>query len=156
MPPDLWNYALALYGRRGVEAACLRLQDTGADVCLLLCACWLQARQVHPTQDRATALRSVSEPWQQEVIAPLRELRQRWKAQAQHDPQWAGLRGRIKGLELEAEQVLLERLAQCAGPWPTQQAPREDWLTWLSPTPSDNAALNSLRDAARSLQEPEG
>ncbi|WP_312935824.1 TIGR02444 family protein [Pseudomonas sp.] len=155
MPPDLWNYALALYGRRGVEAACLQLQNEGADVCLLLCACWLQAHQVAPTQDRATALRRVSEPWQHEVIAPLRELRQRWKAQAQHDPQWAGLRGRIKGLELEAEQVLLERLAHCASAWPAAQAPAGDWLALLSPALADGAALNTLRGAAGSLQEPE-
>lgn len=43
MHTDLWNFALHLYARPGVEAACLALQDEGADVCLLLCGAWLEA-----------------------------------------------------------------------------------------------------------------
>ncbi|MCK1787400.1 TIGR02444 family protein, partial [Pseudomonas sp. TNT11] len=37
MCADLWSFALSTYARPGVEAACLRLQEQGADVCLLLC-----------------------------------------------------------------------------------------------------------------------
>ena len=33
MHTDLWNHALALYARPGVEAACLDLQTLGGDVC---------------------------------------------------------------------------------------------------------------------------
>ena len=36
MPSDLWSFAIHVYQRDGVEAACLRLQAAGADVCLLL------------------------------------------------------------------------------------------------------------------------
>ncbi|CDM38827.1 hypothetical protein PPSAL_0210 [Ectopseudomonas oleovorans] len=43
---DLWNFALELYARAGVEQACLELQDTGSDVCLLLTGAWLQRRGV--------------------------------------------------------------------------------------------------------------
>jgi len=42
---DFPNFAEALYGRTGVEAACLGLQDRpGLDVTVLLHACWLGAR----------------------------------------------------------------------------------------------------------------
>ena len=44
-PEPFWDYSLALYGRPGVEACCLRLQDRlGVDVNLLLLCCWLAAR----------------------------------------------------------------------------------------------------------------
>ena len=43
---DLWNFALELYAREGVEQACLELQETGSDVCLLLTGAWLQRRGV--------------------------------------------------------------------------------------------------------------
>ncbi|MBO4970761.1 MAG: TIGR02444 family protein, partial [Pseudomonas sp.] len=46
MQTDLWNYCLNLYARPGVEQACLHLQDQGLDVCVLLCAAWLEARGV--------------------------------------------------------------------------------------------------------------
>ena len=50
MCTDLWNHALALYARPGVEEACLGVQALGGDVCLLLCATWLQARGVAVTE----------------------------------------------------------------------------------------------------------
>jgi len=50
MPTDLWRFAETLYQRPGVEAACLQLQAQGADVCVLLCAAWLERRQVACTE----------------------------------------------------------------------------------------------------------
>lgn len=81
MHTDLWNYALALYARPGVEAACLELQALGGDVCLLLCATWLQARGVAVLGERAQALQELAEPWQRDVVAPLRSLRKRGEPQ---------------------------------------------------------------------------
>jgi Protein of unknown function (DUF2390). len=57
MYTDLWNHALALYARPGVETACLDVQAMGGDVCLLLCATWLQAHAVTFSEERAKALR---------------------------------------------------------------------------------------------------
>ena len=75
MPTDLWNFALACYARPGVEALCLRLQAGGADVCLLLCALWLERRRVACDGQRLDQLRAIAEPWQRQVVQPLRELR---------------------------------------------------------------------------------
>lgn len=88
MNTDLWNHALALYARPGVEAACLDLQAQGGDVCLLLCATWLQAREVAVLDERAQALRDVAEPWQRDVVSPLRSLRQQWRSAAQGMRSW--------------------------------------------------------------------
>ena len=98
MQNELWNHALALYRQPGVEAACLALQGAGADVCLLLCGTWLQARRVAPDAMRAAALQAIAGPWQQQVIAPLRVLRQQWREAAQGDAQLASLREQVKGL----------------------------------------------------------
>ncbi|MFP3449835.1 TIGR02444 family protein, partial [Pseudomonas sp. SIMBA_067] len=78
--------------RPGVEEACLGVQALGGDVCLLLCATWLQARGVALTEQRAQALVDIAEPWQREVVAPLRGLRQQWRTAAHNDALLAALR----------------------------------------------------------------
>ncbi|MFK0312142.1 TIGR02444 family protein [Pseudomonas sp. NPDC090233] len=157
MHTDLWNHALALYARPGIEEACLNVQALGGDVCLLLCATWLQCRGVAPNAERAQALRVLAEPWQRQVVTPLRSLRQQWRTQAQHDPQLAALREQVKGLELQAEKQLLQRFEACAQQWPTGSLePVDDWLAWLAPDQArGHDALDQLRVAAAGLQEAE-
>lgn len=157
MHSELWNHALALYGRPGVENACLTLQALGGDVCLLLCGTWLQARRVAPDARRVEALRQLAGPWQQEVVTPLRTLRQAWRAQAQGDPHLAALREQVKGLELEAERTLLARLQMCAAKWSASpDGHADDWLERLAPDQArDHDALHQLRAAARALQDAE-
>ncbi|MNP52832.1 hypothetical protein D3C76_1472520 [compost metagenome] len=148
---------MALYARPGVEAACLALQAQGGDVCLLLCATWLQARAVAVLDERAQALRDVAEPWQREVVVPLRSLRQQWRAAAQGNAQLAALREQVKGLELQAEKALLERLQDRARQWPADShEPTDDWLAKLAPDQArHHDALVQLRVAAAALQDAE-
>ncbi|MCO7216541.1 TIGR02444 family protein [Halomonas sp. OfavH-34-E] len=102
----LWDFALAIYARPGVEQACLTLQDEhGWDVCELLWRCWLYQQGA-----QAGALPSQVAAWQREVTQPLRRLRRDLKPQAQADPQVASVRSRIKQAELEAEQQCLQML----------------------------------------------
>ena len=117
MNTDLWDFAIGLYARPGVEAACLALQGQGADVCLLLCAAWLEQRRTEFSEERAEHLRQLASPWQQDVVQPLRALRQQWRADAMTDPQLATLRERVKALELDAERVQLQRLQQACLGW---------------------------------------
>ncbi|MFJ4050808.1 TIGR02444 family protein [Pseudomonas hunanensis] len=158
MHTDLWNYALTLYARPGVQAACLELQALGGDVCLLLCATWLQARGVAVLGERAQALQELAEPWQREVVAPLRSLRQQWRAKASDDAQLAALREQVKGLELRAEKTLLERLQERSRQWPAgSHEPADDWLARLAPDQAlHHDALVQLRVAAAALQDAEG
>lgn len=152
MPTDLWRFAEALYQRPGVEAACLLLQTQGADVCLLLCAAWLERRQVACSDERAEVLRAVAQPWQQQVVMPLRQLRQSWREQAQSDNALSQLREQIKQLELEAEREQLKRLATCTQDWQCSEADSSmNWLDSLAPLPSNRDALQTLRIAAAHL-----
>jgi uncharacterized protein (TIGR02444 family) len=152
MPTDLWRFAEALYQRPGVETACLLLQTQGADVCLLLCAAWLERRQIAYCDERTEALRALAQPWQQQVVMPLRQLRQNWRELAQSDNALAALREQVKKLELAAEREQLERLAMCTQDWSnsTAKAP-PNWLERLAPLPGNRDALQTLRIAAAHL-----
>lgn len=106
---SLRDYALALYDRGDVSAACLQLQDGfGADVCELLWLCWLTCHGLTPDRDAPQALASVRR-WQAETTRPLRELRRRLKPQAV-TPELQSLRATIKHAELQAERETLRRL----------------------------------------------
>ena len=154
MCADLWSFALSTYARPGVEAACLRLQEQGADVCLLLCGAWLEQRAVAVKAERIQALKQIAEPWQAKVVEPLRRVRMQWRAMAQQDEDLAGLRERVKALELEAERQLLARLETLARMWPTGEAMgHKQWLEELAAEDAanlDHDALQQLRIVATS------
>ena len=150
MQNDLWNYCLNLYARPGVEHACLRLQDQGMDVCLLLCAAWLQQRGIACTEARMEQLKDCAEPWQREVVHPLRQLRTQWREACAQDEALAALRVQVKALELEAERTLLSRLEALSQQW--QRAQSQDNCDWpammaASIDRPDYGALQTLRAA---------
>lgn len=149
MPSDLWSFASCCYARPGVEAACLRLQAAGADVCLLLCGLWLEQRGVAYGDARRAQLERIAGPWQQRVVQPLRELRQSWRATAATDEVQQRLRAQVKALELEAERELLARLEAEVNGWPhAGQHGVADWLEALAGTAGEcRDALQVLRAA---------
>ncbi|MAB97361.1 MAG: TIGR02444 family protein [Pseudomonadaceae bacterium] len=154
MSSDLWHFAEQLYSQPGVEAACLELQEHGADVCLLLCGTWLGVNGVECSAERAAQLRAMSQPWQEQVVSRLRGVRQDWRARAFDDPQLKALREQVKQLELQAERIQLERLAGLATQWPRSDQPSVGlWLTSLSAPLADSgrAAQDLLCDSATAL-----
>ena len=148
MSSDLWSFSLDTYARAGVEDACLRMQDAGANVCLLLCAAWLGQRGVACNRQRLQQLQQLAGPWYSEVIQPLRELRRQWKTAAIADAPLSALRAQVKTLELEAERQLLLRLEHSVREWPTAQA--NDLGAWLEGMAADAANLD--RDALHQLR----
>ena len=148
MNADLWSFALSTYARPGVEAACLHLQEQGADVCLLLCGAWLEQRGVALEPERMRTLQQLARPWQAQVIEPLRQLRVQWRAKAQQDEQLATLRERVKALELDAERQLLTRLEALTQAWPKGEITQQRWLEGLAAEDAanlDHDALQQLR-----------
>jgi uncharacterized protein (TIGR02444 family) len=109
----LWDFALALYARPGVEAACLALQDgAGVDVCELLWHCWLYRHGLALGEEPAELV-SIRQ-WQQAVTTPLRTLRRRLTAEAQHRAGVAEVRRQLQRTELAAERETLDRLQRLA------------------------------------------
>ncbi|PNB35288.1 TIGR02444 family protein, partial [Pseudomonas sp. FW305-131] len=143
MSSDLWSFSLSTYAQPGVEPACLQLQSAGINVCLLLCGLWLGERGVAFNEYRLQQLRSVAEPWDADVVRPLRALRVNWKVVAADDGELNALREQVKALELEAERHLLVRLERSALSWPQGEA--TDLSAWLNGVAADAAHLD--RDA---------
>jgi uncharacterized protein (TIGR02444 family) len=108
-PSDrFWAFSLALYGKPGVAPALLDLQDRlGLDVNLLLFCCWagVEGKALSPAD--VAAVEAVTQPWQAEVVHPLRSLRRRLKAGFSGLPAEpvATLRKRISDLEIEGERI---------------------------------------------------
>ena len=106
----LWDFALALYARPGVEQACLTLQDTAAvDVCELLFHGWLFAHGLEARSEALSGQRQVCREWQGGVTEVLRGLRRDLKRAENPSETVSLLRERIKQAELLAERENLQR-----------------------------------------------
>ena len=136
----LWDFALTLYAKPGVEAACLKLQEeAGLDVCEVLFHCWLYSCGLEAIPTEVARQREQRRLWQCQVTEVLRGLRRDLKASAAENESVAALRETIKQAELMAERENLQR-----------------WQAWAWEAPSDaqrvvNIAEMSV-DAAKWLR----
>jgi uncharacterized protein (TIGR02444 family) len=110
----LWQYALTLYSRSGVEQCCLQLQDQGAVVNRLLFACWLASQGIKLDHDR---LHQSGNRWQPEVTRPLRAVRFRVREQLAALPEAEACYRALRQAELAAEQLELMLLWQDGQSW---------------------------------------
>ena len=115
----LWDFALAVYARSGVEAACLTLQDEhGQCVPLLLWRLWAVAegRGIDPVLLAGAA--ETAKAWEDAATVPLRDIRRRLKRRFPpvSDSARAALREDLKAAELSAERLLLETLEALTPP----------------------------------------
>jgi uncharacterized protein (TIGR02444 family) len=115
-----WAFALALYGKPGVAESCLLLQDQfGVDVNVLLIALYCAAKGAGvPSQPWLRAADDSIADLRAKVIMPLRQARRDIKGLVEASEQTESIRKRVKGLELEGEQLeqaLLARLVPDRG-----------------------------------------
>ncbi len=99
---EFWRFSLAVYNQAEVAKECLALQDVlGLDVNILLFCAWRGTQSVAlQREDIEAALRTVA-AWQDEVVRPLRAVRQRTKALSGD----GNFRAGIKDAEIKAEQI---------------------------------------------------
>ncbi|MGO8918909.1 MAG: TIGR02444 family protein [Stellaceae bacterium] len=117
-----WTFTLAFYGRPGVSAACIALQDRhGCDVNLVLYACWvgLSGRGRLTAADLARA-EATNAPWRNGVIEKLRAARRALREEDRRGPVLE-LYEAAKAAELAAERIAQRRLEALA---PPEVAPR--------------------------------
>lgn len=148
MLSDLWSFTLDFYAKPGVEQACLTLQASGGNVCALLCGVWMDQRGIAFNPRRAEEIRQLASPWHDEVVGPLRAVRNQWKAAAATDVELSALRERLKVLELDAERELLVRLQRFVQDWPGVGAQASG--VWLEALAGD--AANKAPDALQVLR----
>ena len=100
---DFWIFSLDFYGREGIAATCLDLQDRhGLDVNLLLLCCWHGWRGRGPLADPVlAAAEDRVGGWNRSVVAPLRAIRRALAAFPAAEA--AALRSTVRELELAAE-----------------------------------------------------
>ncbi|MGY2464198.1 TIGR02444 family protein [Vreelandella sulfidaeris] len=153
----LWDFALTLYAKPGVEAACLTLQEeAGLDVCELLFHCWLYSCGLEAKPAALAHQREQCCFWQRHVTAVLRRLRRDLKASAAERESVAALRETIKQAELMAERENLQRWQT----WVWEASAEEQRVTNISTTISTtppNAAKWLLKQlfSGKSIFKPD-
>ncbi len=152
---SLWDFALALYARPGVQAAGLTLQDEHAQsVPLLIWRLWAHDRRVGAATLRAAA--DLARDWEARVVAPLRSARRGLVAPASPiaDGPRLHLRETVKSSELGAERLLLDGLEALTPPDAAVGTAAIDALAevveaWAAPAPI--SLLSLLAAAAASV-----
>ncbi len=107
-----WDWALRQYAREPTKALLLRLQSQ-ADLVILeaLFAAWLST-EGHRLQDHdVAAMRGATGTWINEVVLPLRAVREQWKGDAARED----ARRHLLQLEVEAERHLAELMWASTG-----------------------------------------
>lgn len=158
-----WDFSLDIYGRRGIEAACVDLQRRhDLDVNVLLLCCWLASRGIRLDDATAARIERAVRGWQTEVVRTLRALRRRLKVRLA-DPEpgtvfdatpdvASALRARVLDLELDGEhleQIVLEDLVADLAPTaePGPALATHNVRRFWSIDPAGDDALRSLFEA---------
>lgn len=111
---EFWTWSVGFYAEPGIEGILLDLQDRlGLDVNMLLFACWnaCKGRRRLAAQEWTRLIEGTA-GWRNRILAPLRSLRRQLKSEPRTAA--AGLRTRIKELELDAERVAQKLLLEIA------------------------------------------
>ena len=100
-----WDWALRQYAREPTQALLLTLQSQ-ADLVILeaLFAAWLSTEGHRLEAHDVAAMRDTTGTWIDEVVLPLRAVRERWKGDASKE----AARRHLLQLEVEAERHLAE------------------------------------------------
>jgi uncharacterized protein (TIGR02444 family) len=128
-PQNFWNFSLDLYGRPGVAPALLGLQDAlGLDVNMLVLCCWAASRGRALAAADLDAVVAVAEPWQTEVVVPLRALRRRLKGGFPPLPpdRVETYRKGFSDLEIEGEHIAQEAMERVIDTLPKSAPARAD------------------------------
>jgi uncharacterized protein (TIGR02444 family) len=118
-PEALWPWSLEVYGRPGVEAVLLELQDAqGQCAPFLLWSLWVAASGRPLDAPKAAACAELARAWQDAAVSPLRKLRRDLEAKARSPRVQVRVREGVKALELEAERMLLQMLEEASAAQP--------------------------------------
>jgi uncharacterized protein (TIGR02444 family) len=101
-----WDFSIAIYGAPKVAPTLLRLQDeSNADVNLVLYVLWRAAAGRQVSDAGCLFMERETAHWRENVVRPLRAVRQAMKQLSMNSPQSEALRNAVKNNELEAERL---------------------------------------------------
>jgi uncharacterized protein (TIGR02444 family) len=143
-----WAFAVAAWGRPGVEAICLELQNAHGQLPALLLWRWwtLDENRAVGVASLARAIQTARD-WDGAVLRPLRAIRQRLAASSSPAPEPAreAVRRLVLEAELEAEHALIDALETLGSSRGSDAPPRlaamiEVAAAWCPPAPSEALA----------------
>jgi uncharacterized protein (TIGR02444 family) len=111
---SFWNFSKGLYGKPGVAPAVLGLQDRlGADVNLLLYGCWAASQGRALGEADIAKADATIQLWREQVVEPLRQVRNRLKRGVAPVATEAGqaLRKRVLDSEIAGEELAQHAIA---------------------------------------------
>lgn len=112
---QFWDFTLKLYGKPGVSPALIGLQDRlGADVNLVLFCCWAATHAIELEDADLAAADQAVRGWRDQVVEPLRGIRNRIKAGIPGGVPTDGamaLRKRVLELEIAGEEIAQHAIA---------------------------------------------
>lgn len=117
MVEDLWPFVLRVYKAKGVQSACLHLQEKFlVDIPILLFSAWLGQRAILLDDRTIRQIDSSVFEWRTDIIMVLRQVRQRLKTGPSPAPTPATepLRDAVKAAELAAERIELSLMEEIA------------------------------------------
>lgn len=114
---SFWDWALRQYGHEPTQTLLLALQSQ-ADLVILeaLFAAWLSTEGHRLQHNHVAAMRVTTGAWIDEVVVPLRAVREQWKGDAANEE----ARRHLLQLEVEAERHLAELM------WASTEALRSE------------------------------
>lgn len=151
-----WQFSIGLYGKPGVGPAVLGLQDRlGADVNLLLYGCWAASQGRALGEADIAKADATIQLWREQVVEPLRQVRNRLKRGVAPVATEAGqtLRKRVLDSEIAGEELAQHALAALLPETTTvgnagaaARSHIERYLTRLAKPlrPEDQAAVETL------------
>jgi len=101
---EFWRFSLAVYEQVDVAQECLALQQAiGVDVNLLLFCAWVGTHAIALSRAEIEEASNTVAAWHEHVVRPLRGARKQVKML--HRDDFESFRTKVKGIELEAEQI---------------------------------------------------
>lgn len=123
-----WDWALAQYRSNATQHLLLRLQqESGLIILEALFVSWLASEDYQWRSEDTVKLRDATQDWIDEVVLPLRAVRERWKSEAGMEVS----RRHLLELEVEAERHLAELM------WANSESARGEKIS------ADPAAMRS-------------
>lgn len=112
----LWDFALELYAKPGIEAICLDLQNEHKlSINRLIFAVWAAKEQKLLDLKRLTS--SDANEWQQPIAHPLRSVRYKVRERLDNHPELENVYKNLRKAELQSEQVEIAYLYYVSQGW---------------------------------------
>jgi uncharacterized protein (TIGR02444 family) len=122
---DSWAFALEIYARPGVAEACLKLQnEAGVDVMMFLMVAYAAVRhRIFLAPSEIRTLDETCRPWREQIVRPIRAIRSGLKSGPLPAPnsETEQFRSKVKAIELAAERLQNQLLAECLPLRPPEQ-----------------------------------